>query len=53
MLAGGGWFRSQSKCEDFSRDHIPEGQFKWFIDIVNYLRFVTGDTVPMVESQRE
>ena len=41
---GGRWFRSHMECMEFATNHIPEGQFQWFIDIVSYLEFVTGDT---------
>ena len=53
MFTGGIWFRSQRECENVSRYHIPEGQFKWFIDIVSYLKFVTGETVSTVEFKRD
>ena len=53
MLAGGGWFRSQSEFEDFNRYQILEGQFQWFINIVSYLHFVTGGTVSTLYSQRD
>ena len=51
MFAGGGWFRSQIECDDFARDKIPEGKFQWFINIVSYLQFVTGEMVSTLESQ--
>ena len=47
VFAGGRWFSLQSKCEDFSRYQIPEGQFQWFIDTVSYLQLVTGEMVSM------
>ena len=47
------WFRSQSECKDFARDKISEGQFQWFINIVRYLQFVTGETVSTLEFQRD
>ena len=31
--------------------HIPAGQFHWFLYIVSYLQFVTGETVSSIESQ--
>ena len=53
VFEGGRCFRSQSEYEDFSRDHILDFQFKWFIDIVSYLKFVTGETVSTAEYQRD
>ena len=47
------WFRWKSKCEYFDREKIPERQFKWFIYIVRYLQFVTGETVSTLESHRD
>ena len=35
---------------DFVEKHIPAGQFQWFLDIVSYLQFVTGDTISTSES---
>ena len=32
---------------------IPEGQFQWFINIISYLQFVTGETVSTAESHRD
>ena len=51
VFAGGRWLIYQSECEDFVRDNTPEGQFQWFIDIVRYLQFVTGENVPTSEYQ--
>ena len=34
---------------EFVTNDIPEGQFQWFIDIVSYLQFVTGDKVSKAE----
>ena len=45
VLAGGRWFRSKMECVEFATKNITEGHFQWFIDIVIYLQFVTGDTV--------
>ena len=53
MFAGGRCLRLQIECEDFARDKIPEWQFQWFIDIVSYLQFITGDTVSTLESHRD
>ena len=53
MFADGMLFRSQSECEEYSRDKIVEGQFQWFIDIVSYLHCFTGETVFTLESQRD
>ena len=36
------WFRSQMECVEFATNHIPEGPFQCFIDIVSYLQFVKG-----------
>ena len=36
----------------FLKTHITEGQFQWFIDIISYLQFVTGETVSTADSQR-
>ena len=35
----------------FAEKHIPEGQFHWFIYIISYLHFVTGETVSTVKSK--
>ena len=53
LFKGGRWFRSQSECEYFSRDQIPEGKFQWFIGILNYLQFVTRETVLTAESHMD
>ena len=53
FIGGEGWFRNKRECEDFARDQILEGKFQWFIDIVIYLKFVTGEAVSTVESQRD
>ena len=53
VLAGGRWFRSKTECVEFATKHITEGHFQWFIDIVIYLQFVTGDTVSVAELQRD
>ena len=37
---------------EFAENHIPVGQFQWFLDIVSYLQFFTGETVSTAESQR-
>ena len=37
----------------FSTKQIPEGKFQWFIDIISYLNFFTGEIVSMAESQRD
>ena len=36
----------------FFRKTYPEGQLKWFIDIVGYLQFVTGETFSTAESKK-
>ena len=41
------------KCKKFARYQISEVQFQWFISIVSYLQFVTGETVSTIESQRD
>ena len=50
ISAGGRCFRLQMECMKLVTKHIPEGQFQWFIDIVSYLQFVTGETLFMEES---
>ena len=42
LFVGGRWFRSQSECEDFAIDNIPEGHFQLFTDIVSYPQFFIG-----------
>ena len=46
VFAGGRWFRLQMEHVEFYTKNIPKGHFQWFIDIVNYLKFFTGETVP-------
>ena len=41
------------ECVDFAVKHITEGQFQWFIDIISYLHFVTGEIVSTVDSHRD
>ena len=53
MFTGGRWFRLQRECKDLDRDQILEGQLQWFIYIVRYLQFVTGETVSTLESQMD
>ena len=53
MFPGGKWLRSKSKSEESSIYQILEGQYQWFINIVSYLHFVTGETVSTAESQRD
>jgi hypothetical protein len=48
----GRWFRTLDDCIAFSRLHIPEGQFQWFIDLVAYLQFTTDEIIDTDESQR-
>jgi hypothetical protein len=48
----GRWFRTLDDCISFSRLHIPEGQFQWFLDIVSFLQFATDVIVDTDESQR-
>ena len=52
MFVGGRWFRLRMDCVDIAEKHIPAIQFQWFLDIVSYLQFVTGDTVLTAESQQ-
>ena len=40
------------ECMNFSENHILGGQFQWFIYIVSYLHFVTGETVSTSDSQK-
>ena len=51
MFMGGRWFCTLNKYITFSEVHIPEGRLQWFIDIVAYLQFITGDTVSPREYQ--
>ena len=53
VFAGGRWFRSRMECVEFAEKHIPVGQLKWFLDIVSYIQFVTGETVYTAESQQD
>ena len=53
VFSGGGWFWFYIECVEFTEKHIPVGQFQWFIDIVSYLVFVTGETVLTTESQQD
>ena len=46
------WFRSRMECVYFSEKHTLVGQFQWFIDIVSYLKLVTGEITSTAESQR-
>jgi hypothetical protein len=48
----GRWFRTMEDCISFSRHHIPEGQFQWFVDVVSYLQFTTDIIVDTDESQK-
>ena len=52
VFSGGRWFRSHMECVDFKEKHPLEGQFKWSIEIVSYLQFVTGEIVLNADSQR-
>ena len=53
VFAGVRWFRSRIECVYFAEKHIPVGYFQWFLDIVSYLQFVTGETVSTAELQRD
>ena len=53
VLPGGRWFRSRMECVDFAENHIPVGQFQWFLDIVSHLQLVAEETVSTAESQRD
>ena len=53
MFAEGKWFRSQMECVEFAENHIPVGQFQWFLDIVSYLQLMTDETASTSESQRD
>ena len=50
VFMGGSWFRTLNDCINLSEVHIPEGQLQWFIDIVAYLEFITGNKVSPRES---
>lgn len=51
VQANGRWFRTRECCVEFSRDHVPEGQMEWFLDIVSVLQFTGEDTVDPSESR--
>ena len=51
--ARGRWSWSHMECADFAENHLPVGQFQWFLDIFIYLHYVTGEMVSTAESQRE
>ena len=51
VFAGEKWLRYQMGCVEFTTKHINKGQFQWFIEIVSYLQFVTGETVYTAEPQ--
>ena len=53
VFAGGRWSRLRMDCVEFAEKHIPAGQFHWFLYIVSYLQFVTGETVSSTESQTD
>ena len=53
VFAGGRWLRSRMECVDFEEKHIPLGKFQWFLDIVIYIQFITGETVSTAESQQD
>ena len=53
MFVGRGWFHTLNKCIEFSEELTQEVQLQWFIDIVAYLKFVTGDKFSPRESQIE
>ena len=39
------WFIQQRECVEFSEKHIMKGKLQWFIIIVSYLQFVTGENL--------
>ena len=39
------WFIQQRECVEFSENHIMKGKLQWFIIIVSYLQFVTGENL--------
>ena len=45
------WFRLQMERVELAGNYIPEGQFRWFVYIFSYLKFVIGETVSNDESQ--
>ena len=45
MFMGGRWSRTINNCITFTEEHVPESQVQWFIDIVAYLQFITGQIV--------
>ena len=38
---------------DFAENHIPVGQFQWFLYIVSYIQFVIAETVSTAEWQQD
>lgn len=46
------WFCSLENCIQFARDHVPTGQFQWFIDLISYLTFITEEIVDREELER-
>ena len=48
---GGRWFHTLNNCINYFEAHVSEVQFWWFIDIVAYLQFFTGETFIPRESQ--
>ena len=53
VFTGGRWFISQTECVEFAEKLTMEGKLQWFIDIVSYLQFATGEKVSTSESQRD
>ena len=53
VFTGGRWFGSRMECVDFAEKHIPAGQFQWFLYIISYLQFVTGETGFTPESHQD
>ena len=44
LCMGGRWFHMLNNCIKYFETHVSEVQFRWFIDIVAYLQFFTGET---------
>ena len=45
------WFSISDNFIVFSQKHVPEGQFKWFLELVSYLQFVLDDIIDAETSQ--
>ena len=46
-------FRYQRRCIKFVEEGVLEEEFQWFIYIVSYIQFVSGETVSTAESHND